>query len=75
MVCEMSIMDATGDHKIIWDTEDAESVAAAKETFDRLRAKGYLAYTVKKGGDKGEIVREFDPTLEKLILSPPMAGG
>ncbi len=26
-------------------------------------------------GDKGEVITEFDPTAEKLILAPPVVGG
>jgi hypothetical protein len=26
-------------------------------------------------GSKGEIVRKFDPDIERLIMTPPMAGG
>lgn len=72
---ELVILDQTGDTKIIWDPEKTEEVAHARETFDKLRKKGYAAYSVNKKGDKGEVIREFDPDAEKMILAPQMVGG
>lgn len=72
---ELAVMNSTGDTKVIWDPHNADEVAAAKAQFDALRKKGFIAYTVNKKGDKGEIIREFDPNAEKIILSPPLAGG
>jgi len=72
----LAVMDRTGDLKYVWDSRNEDEVDEVRATFDRMRAKGYLAYTVdKKDGSKGEIIREFDPSLEKIILSPPLAGG
>jgi hypothetical protein len=72
---EMSIMDATGDTKLIWNPNNEDEVECARRTFKDLKKKGYLAYTVKNGGDKGEVVTEFDAKLEKLILAPAVIGG
>ncbi len=74
-VGELAVLDHTGDTKLIWDTENEDEVSAARNTFDKLKKKGFLAYTVKKGGDKGEILTKFDPKIEKIIMSPAMAGG
>lgn len=72
---ELCVLDKTGDTKVIWDAKNEAEVAAAKATFDALKAKGYLAYSVSKDGSKGEVIREFDPKAEKIILSAPMQGG
>lgn len=72
---ELSVMDRTGDTKVIWDSGNADEVAVARDTFTKLKKKGFLAYSVKKGGEKGTILTEFDPEAEKIIMSPPMAGG
>ena len=72
---EMAVMDETGDTKLMWSEDSHEEVEAAKATFDRLRKKGYVAYSVNKKGDKGEIMTEFDPAAEKIILAPQMKGG
>ena len=61
----MEILDRTGDTKIIWDSEKKEEVKNAKRTFDDLRKKGYIAYSVKKKGGKGKVLTEFDPEAER----------
>jgi len=68
-------LDKTGDTKVVWDYKNEAEIAAAKATFDSLRKEGYIAYSVKKDGSAGEVLREFDPKAEKIILSPPMVGG
>lgn len=72
---QMSIMDRSGDTKVIWDSDNADEVANAERTFNDLKKKGYVAYAVKGDGDKGKVVGEFDEGLEKLILAPALAGG
>lgn len=72
---EMCTLDHTGDTKIMWAHANEAEVEAARSTFNALKKKGYVAYAVKPGGDKGMVITEFDPTLEKLILAPPVVGG
>ena len=72
---EMAHMNSTGDTKVMWDPKNPDEVAAAKVQFDTLRAKGFIAYTVNKKGGTGDILRQFDPDAEKIILSPPIVGG
>ena len=75
MVGEMSVMDRTGDTRIIWDSNSPDEVEQAERTFDELVGrKKYLAFAVKASGDKGEQIREFDPEAGKIILVPPMQG-
>jgi hypothetical protein len=40
-----------------------------------MKKKGYLAYTVKKNGDPGDVIHEFDPKAGKIIMTPQMVGG
>jgi hypothetical protein len=72
---ELVIMDHTGDTKIIWDKGKAAEVDHARDTFDRFKAKGYMAYKVDSKGDKGEVIKSFDPSAEKMILAPATVGG
>lgn len=71
----MAILDASGDTKVIWDKDNEDEVETAKDTFDRLTKKGFVAFSVKKNGDADKKIKEFDPDLEKIILIPQMAGG
>ncbi len=72
---EMRIMGVDGDLKVIWDSEKEPEVKAAKKQFDELMAKGYLAFKVKRDGEQGEKMKEFNPDAEKMILVPMLKGG
>jgi hypothetical protein len=72
---ELCVLDRTGDTKIIWDSTKKDEVATARKSFDDLKKKGYMAYSVKKNGEKGELLHEFDEEAEKIILAPRMVGG
>ncbi len=73
---EMAIMGGRGDTKIIWDKDSPEEVESARNIFDELKEKGYLAYEGDKDdASKGKVIRRFNPKAEKMILAPPMAGG
>lgn len=71
----LHVLDHTGDTKVMWSADNPDEVDAAKATFDRLKKKGFLAYSVKKDGSKGEVIREFDKTAERIIMSPQLVGG
>ena len=72
---ELRVMGREGDTKVMWDSDNDLEVETAKESFDKLVGKGYAAFKVKKNGDQGARVKEFDADAEMLILVPPMAGG
>lgn len=72
---ELNILDNTGHSKKTWDAHNPDEVADARRSFTELRGKGFLAYKVKKDGSQGEMVTEFDPDAESIIMSPPPRGG
>ena len=52
---EISIMDPTGDTKVIWDPENEDEVEYARETFDKfVNEKGFAAFNVGRRGKKDE---------------------
>ena len=71
----MAVMGAEGDIKTIWNKNNTEEVENARETFDKMKKKGFIAYKVTGEGGKGEVLHEFDPNVEKMILIPQMQGG
>lgn len=71
----LHVMDHTGDTKMQWSPDNPDEVKVAKDTFDKLRKKGYLAYTVRNDGEKGEVIREFDKTAGRIIMAPQLVGG
>jgi len=75
MTGELSVLDRTGDTKIIWDSAQQAEVDAAEAMFDSLKKKGYAAFLVTKKGDKDELIKKFDPKAEKIIMVPQLVGG
>ena len=72
----LAVMDREkGDLTIGWDPNDPAEIEQAQASFDSLRAKGHAAYKVNKEGKKSEIITKFDPTLERIIMAPPLVGG
>lgn len=65
-----------GDTKLIWDSDKEAEVEAARSTFDKLTAKGYIAFRAEgKDGHQGEKITKFDPNAERIILVPKIQGG
>ena len=69
-------LNTKGDFKLMWDPANATEVAAARKTFDDLKAKGHYAYAVEgENGERGELLREFDPKIRRIIMAPRSQGG
>ena len=65
-----------GDLRVMWDRNNNEEVTAARETFDRMIREGHIAYqAVGKKGDRGEVMRTFDPRAERIIMVKQNQGG
>ena len=68
-----------GHAKLAWDKNDPKDVEIAREEFKKAKASGYAAYRVDpkdpKGNTKGEILTEFDPNAEQIIMLPQLKGG
>jgi len=75
MTGEMRIMGIQGDLKVIWDSDKTDEVESARKQFNELTGKNYIAFSVKKDGEKNEKISKFDPNLEKMILVPMLKGG
>lgn len=72
---EMLICDPTGHTRTIWDADKGVEVDSARATFDAHIKKGYKAFYVKKDGETGDRMKEFDAKAEKMILIPAIQGG
>lgn len=74
----MKVLDRKlGDRQISWDKGKPKEIEDARSSFDFLvKQQKYFAYEVDPmNNKKGKQVREFDPSLESLILTPPLVGG
>jgi metallophosphoesterase superfamily enzyme len=69
------VLDQTGDTKHIWDRNNTVEVEEARSLFDRMKAKGMVAWSVTRKGDKDQRITEFDPQAEKIIFAPALQGG
>jgi metallophosphoesterase superfamily enzyme len=69
------VLDSSGDTKHIWDRSSTVEVEEARGLFDRMQAKGMVAWSVTRKGDKDQRITEFDPQAEKIIFSPALVGG
>jgi hypothetical protein len=72
---EMHILDQTGHTTTEWNTQVPAEVEMAKETFDKLRSKGYQAFGVNSEGEQGRRMDTFDPMAGKMIMAPRLQGG
>lgn len=71
----VSLLDETGDTKLIWDPKKEDEVDAARELFDNLTDKGYIAFTVADKGKQGDKIKKFDEDLGQIIMVKMLKGG
>ena len=71
----LAILCGEGDQKVIWDPTNSDETLAAKQMFESLSNKKFLAYKVNRTGGKGALIKKFDPKAGKIIMSPPIVGG
>jgi hypothetical protein len=75
LVGEMSIMDRSGHKQVKWNTDKLDEIAVAKDTFDTLVKEGYSAFGSKTKMEAKHTIKEFDPTMEELVMVPKVVGG
>lgn len=75
LIGEMNIMDRSGHKQMRWNTDKLDEILAAKETFDSLVKEGYSAFGSKTKTEAKHLVKEFDPTMEELVVVPRTVGG
>ena len=72
----LHVMDPKqGDLKLIWDSDNEDEVELAEKQFNEAKEKGFLAFKAKKDGSKGKQIEKFDPESERIVMTPPIAGG
>jgi hypothetical protein len=72
---EMNIMDSSGHQQLKWNTGKPEDIRIAKEAFDKLIGSGYTAFASEHKAEAKHLIREFDPTMEELVMVPRNVGG
>lgn len=69
------VMDRNGDTRHQFDAADTAGLAKAEERFRELTGRGFRAVALAEGGEAGQVVKEFDPTVEKTLFVPQLKGG
>lgn len=62
-----------GELRLTWREDNAEEMARAKETFKEYLSRGWLAVGESSGIKKQ--IFAFDPSFDRIVLSPIMVGG
>jgi hypothetical protein len=75
MTSTLHMLDATGDTRIEWDPSSEFEVEVARKAFEAAKAKKYLIYKTDANGGRGELMRTFDPTAERIVCAPQTVGG
>lgn len=70
----LRVLSREGDTVTEWDVTNELSVAEVKAKFDEMVSKGFLAYRIDSP-EKGEVIRDFDPSAEEIIMNAPLIGG
>lgn len=75
----LHVLDHTGDTALAWDTADTASVEEVRARFNELiKAQGCAAFATTRDdvrGLTGTQIRDFDPALERIIITRPLQGG
>lgn len=73
----MATLGKDGDTVLTWDPDNAAETENARRTFfDMVNTQRFLAFAVDEGGGGDpEQIREFDPEVKSILLTPPMMGG
>jgi hypothetical protein len=71
---KLRVLNQSGDTTLEWDVKDPISVEAVEKEFNQIIKEGYMAFKVDSPTE-GELIRNFDPTAEEIIMTAPMVGG
>lgn len=72
----LRVLDKSGDTRVAFDTEDVSSLKEAQEVFEKMKAKGYSAFSVPAGGtEPAKRISSLKDATEETILISPITGG
>jgi hypothetical protein len=73
----LRVLDRTGDTAVVWDPDDADSVAAARERFVRELRRHRVPFARQHGeaANRARPVVAFDADAEEIVFTSPVTGG
>ncbi len=69
------VLKDDGETKFEWDPISKNDMKQANTIFEEMTQIGYIACRTKRDGSQSELIREFDPKAETIMLIPPIIGG
>lgn len=73
---KICILDGTGHSEVAtWEPGNADQMAIALQTFERLKSEGRAAFRVSAGGEATGVLDRFDETAEEIVFIRPLVGG
>lgn len=64
-----------GDKKIFWEEDNKKDISKAEKLFKEKIKDGFMAFGYKAGEKLGKLIRGFDPTFDRIVLTPAPMGG
>jgi len=64
-----------GDKRIQWEPENKKDLKKVEKILKEKLKDGWLAYGYKVGKKIAEQIRKFDPSFDRIVVTPPFAGG
>jgi hypothetical protein len=72
----MHHLNRQGDVPIMWNKNNPDEVELARNAFDTARKNGFVIFRSEgKDGHRGEVVHEFNPADQRLIMVKRPEGG
>lgn len=71
----LMIMDVSGHRQLGWAEQDTTETGVAAQEFARALFNGSVAYGFHTGERVGNVIREFDPAADRIVIRPQAAGG
>ena len=69
------VMNGSGDARYEFSATDNAAIARAERRFQALTGEGFRAVALGKDGTPGQLLREFDPSIEETLFFPQLQGG
>lgn len=77
MLQTIKVPNTSGDTQHAFSLDNPQQREAARKMVENHLAAGdnNLAFRFKEGTKEGEIIKQYDPTADTIILSEPVYGG
>lgn len=71
----LRVMNGSGHTDVTYDPTDAVAVEEVRAEFDALIKRNFMMFSAPTATEQGQQMRTFDPEVETIIATLPIAGG